>query len=180
MPSAFTIRSACDADLEALQALIPLSVRTLQSPYYSTAQIEAALGPVFGIDRQLIQDQTYYVAEKAGRTVACGGWSKRLSLFGGDQGRARPEAELDPKQHPARIRAFFVHPECARQGIGRALIVVCEQAIVAQGFRQAELVATLAGEPLYAACGYEVVERFDIPLKAGLGLPAVKMTRKLR
>ena len=176
----FTIRTASEGDIEALQVLIPLSVRALQAPYYTEQQIEAALGPVFGVDRQLIQDQTYFIAEREGRIVGCGGWSKRLSLFGGDEGRARQDGELDPKKDPARIRAFFVHPDHARQGIGRALIDACERGILAEGFTRAELVATLAGEPLYAACGYAVVERFDIPLQNGMGLPAVKMSRKLR
>ncbi len=166
-------------DIPALEALIPLSVRALQAPWYSAAQMEAALGPVFGVDRQLIADGTYYVIRHEGRIVGAGGWSRRKSLFGGDQGRTAPDPELDPAQDPARIRAFFVHPDWARQGIGRCLLTACENAIRAAGFRTVDLVATLAGEPLYAAAGYSVTKRFDIPLSNGLPLPGVQMSKSL-
>lgn len=148
-------------------SVIPLSARTLQTAHYSSIQIEAAPGPVFGVDRQLIRDGTYIVVERDGQIVGCGGWSKRNSLFGGDNGRAKEDGELDPKRDPARIRAFFVHPAWARRGIGRSILVACERAILAANFRIASLVATLAGEPLYAASGYAVVERYEIPMAGG-------------
>src|SRR6185503_5453073 len=100
----------------------PASVRALQAPYYSPAQMEAALGPVFGVDRQLIRDGTYFVIEREGGILGCGGWSKRRSLYGGDANRIEPDPELDPKLHPARVRAFFVHPDWARRGIGRSIM----------------------------------------------------------
>jgi GNAT superfamily N-acetyltransferase len=172
------IRIAHEGDIPAIEVLIPLSVRGLQAPWYSAAQMEAALGPVFGVDRQLICDGTYFVAEQDGRLIACGGWSRRRAVFGGDRARAGEDAALDPACDPARIRAFFVHPQWARRGLGRALLAACEAAIVAAGFRRAVLVATLAGEPLYAAGGYRVEERYDAPLPGGLALPVVRMGRR--
>ncbi len=172
------LRRATAADIPALEALIPLSARTLQAAYYSPAQIEAALGPVFGVDRQLISDATYFVVEEGGQIVGCGGWSKRKTLFGGDEGRsADEESRLDPHRDPARIRAFFVHPDWARRGIGRQLMEACERAATAAGFRTLELVATLSGEPLYAAFSFRVVERYEIPLPNGLTLPVVRMLK---
>lgn len=168
---------AVAADVPALEALIPLSVRTLQSPWYSAAQMEAALGPVFGVDRQLITDGTYYVIRHEGRIIAAGGWSRRRSLFGGDGNRTVPDPELNPATDAARIRAFFVHPDYARRGLGRSLLCTCEAAIQQAGFQQAELVATLAGEPLYAAAGYVATRRYEVPLREGLLLPVVHMTR---
>lgn len=163
--------------------LIELSVNTLQAAQYTAAQRQAALGPVFGVDRQLIDDGTYFVMEAAdGEMVACGGWSRRRALFGGSTDRsaaAGDESLLDPAREAARVRAFFVHPQWARRGLGRRLLAACESAALAQGFQRADLVATLAGEPLYAAGGYEVVERSEIPLGNGLTLPVVKMTRVL-
>src|ERR1700719_4340367 len=147
-------RLAREDDIPALEALIPLSVRTLQAPYYSPAQMEAALGPVFGVDRQLIRDGTYFVVDYDGQIVGCGGWSKRHSLFGGDSGRSGDDALLNPECDSARIRAFFVHPEWARRGIGRSILAACESAIEAAGFYSVELVATLAGELFYAAFDY--------------------------
>ena len=173
------LRLACDADVPALEALIPLSVRSLQAAYYSPAQMEAALGPVFGLDRQLIRDGTYFVAERDGQIVGCGGWSRRRSLYGSDQGRQTEDSPLDPTRDPARVRAFFVHPAWARRGIGRSIMAACEEAIVAAGFRAVEIVATLAGEPLYASFGYAVAERHEIALKNGLKLPVVKMSRSV-
>ncbi len=107
-------RLAREEDIPALEALIPVSVRVLQAPYYSAAQMEAALGPVFGVDKQLIRDGTYFVVENDAQVVGCGGWSKRKSLYGGDSGRAGEDAQLDPRRDPARVRAFFVHPAWAR------------------------------------------------------------------
>ena len=141
--------------------------------------MEAALGPVFGVDRQLIRDGTYFVVERDGLIVGCGGWSRRRSHYGGDTGRAREDELLDPQHDAARVRAFFVHPEWARCGIGRSIMVACEQAIEQAGFHIVVIVATLAGEPLYAAFGYAVIERYDIPLQGGLGLPAVRMTKRI-
>jgi GNAT superfamily N-acetyltransferase len=177
-PNKWPLRLAREDDVPALEQLIPTSVRHLQSPYYTRAQIEAALGPVFGVDRQLIRDGTCFIAEEHNCVVGCGGWSRRRSLFGGDVGRHESDNELlDPKCDPARIRAFFVLPNCARKGIGRSILAACEEAIKAAGFSKAELVATLAGEPLYASAGYEAVERYEIPMIGGLGLPVVKMVK---
>ncbi|HEY2329115.1 MAG TPA: GNAT family N-acetyltransferase, partial [Verrucomicrobiae bacterium] len=165
-------------DIPALEALIPLSVRTLQAAHYSSAQMEAALGPVFGVDRQLISDGTYCVVEQRNQLVGCGGWSRRKAMFGGDHDRLGEDALLDPKHDPARIRAFFVHPDHARRGIGRSILVACETAIQRAGFQSADLVATLTGEPLYAAFGYTVIERYEIPMLAGLALPVVRMAKR--
>ena len=172
-------RRALAADIPALEALIPLSVRGLQSAHYSGAQMEAALGPVFGVDRQLIRDGTYFAVEDADRIVGCGGWSKRKTLYGGDRDRTGEDAELNPQIDPARIRAFFVHPDWARRGIGRAILQHCEAAAIKAGFRQAELVATLTGELLYARFGYAVVERYEAPMTDSLSLPVVRMAKCL-
>jgi N-acetylglutamate synthase-like GNAT family acetyltransferase len=175
MNEAFSIRLAREDDIPALEILIPLSVRVLQAPFYSSAQMEAALGPVFDVDRQLISDGTYFVAEHSGRVVGCGGWSRHRAVCGGDRARPAEDAALDPAHDPARIRAFFVHPDWARRGIGRSILAACESAIRGAGFRDVVLVATLAGEPLYASFGYSVAERYEHPLSDGLTIPAVRM-----
>ena len=178
----FQLRLARMEDVPDLEQLIRLSVHTLQAEHYGPDERNAALGPVFGVDRQLIQDGTYFVVEVKGQIVACGGWSRRKTLFGGDAGRgteADEDSALDPQCDAARIRAFFVHPDWARRGLGRRLLKACETAALAYGFRQAELVATLAGEPLYRAGGYEEVARDEIPLSDGLSLQVVKMSRQL-
>ena len=172
-------RLAREDDIPALEVLIPVSVRALQAPHYSLAQMEAALGPVFGVDRQLIRDRTYFVAEQDEAIVGCGGWSRRRSLYGGDNRRTSEDELLDPQRDAARVRAFFVHPAWARRGIGRSIMVACEQAIAEAGFHTVDIVATLAGEPLYASFGYAVVERYEIPMASGLGLPVVRMTKSM-
>ena len=180
MDQSLALRQATLDDAPAIAQLIPLSVRALQSPYYTAAQMDAALGPIFAVDRQLIADKTYFVVEHLGQLVGCGGWSRRRAVYGGDHGRLDEDALLDPEHEPARIRAFFVHPDYARRGIGRSLLRVCEQAISVAGFRNIVLAATLAGEPLYAACGYAVVERQDAPLSQALTLPVVRMSKRLQ
>ncbi len=139
--------------------------------------MEAALGPLFGVDGLLIADGTYFVVEHSGEVVGCGGWSRRRAVFGGDKARTGEDGILDPKCDAARIRAFFVRPDYARRGIGRAILSACEAALLAAGFREAVLVATIAGEPLYSSFGYEVAERYEVPLPGGLTLPVIRMTK---
>ena len=129
------------------------------------------------MDRQLIRDRTYFVVERDRQIVGCGGWSKRNSLFGGDSGRSGEDRVINPECDSARLRAFFVHPEWTRHGIGRGILAACESAIQAAGFHSAELVATLAGEPFYAAFDYSPAERYEIPMAAELTLPVVHMTK---
>jgi GNAT superfamily N-acetyltransferase len=171
------IRLATFEDISALQQLIKQSVRGLSAGYYTAAQIESSIRYIFGIDSQLIKDGTYYVAEKDNRPVGCGGWSKRNTLYGGDQHKDIQDPLLDPAKDPARIRAFFVHPDYARQGIGRQIIAVCEHAAQVNGFRMLELGATLPGVPLYTAMGYRETEKIIASLPDGEVLEIVKMKK---
>ena len=175
----WTLRLANDGDIPELETLIERSVRELQAADYSAAQMDGALGSVFGVDRQLIRDETYFVVEQEGAIIVCGGWSKRQSLFGSDAARAAEDALLDPLQDAARLRAFFVHPEHARRGLGRAILLACEAAIRAERFRSIELVATLPGVPFYRAFDYEEGERYEVPLVNGLSLPVMRMSKNL-
>ena len=170
---------AREDDIPVIETLISLSVRGLQAAYYSGAQMEAALGSVFGVDRQLIRDGTYFVVENENDIIGCGGWSKRKTLFGSDHQTNRDDAELDPSVDSARIRAFFIHPASARRGVGRAILDECEKAIRAAGFKSVELAATLSGVAFYAACGYISGERLDVPLPNGLSLEIVRMMKEL-
>lgn len=174
-----TVRLATFDDIELLKLLIADSVRVLQSPDYTVAQREAALGTVFGVDRQLIRDQTYFVAEAGGVILGCGGWSRRRTLFGSDSRGGREDAFLDPASDAARIRAFFVKPGYERRGIGSAIMRAAEEAAAAEGFTRLELRATLTGVPLYRAHGFAEVEATDIPLPGGDSLPAVQMIKIL-
>ncbi|MDQ3817011.1 MAG: GNAT family N-acetyltransferase [Acidobacteriota bacterium] len=178
--AAALIRRATLDDIPELERLIPESVRALSSNYYTAEQIESALVNIFGVDTQLIADGTYYVAEIDGRVAGCGGWSKRKTLFGGDKTKEGEDTLLDPRTEPARIRAFFVHPHYARRGLAGQIIERCERAAREAGFTAIELAATLPGEPLYKAFGYESVERFDAPLPDGLGLPIVRMRKRIK
>jgi GNAT superfamily N-acetyltransferase len=174
-----SLRQAVLDDVPALERLIPESVRVLQHGDYTHEQMEGALGTVFGVDRQLIRDGTYFVIEEHSTIVACGGWSKRRTPFGSDHTPAKDDTELDPLREPAKIRAFFVHPSHARRGLGARLLDACEAASKARGFTRLELTATLTGERLYARYGFQAGERFEVPLPNGVGLPVVKMFKTL-
>lgn len=176
----WTPRLATAEDIPTLEELIPLSVRILQASYYTLAQREMAIGPVFNVDRQLIQDGTYFVVQDARKIIGCGGWSKRKKLSGCDGEQIGLDELLDPMQDAARIRAFFVHPEWARQGIGLCILKACERAAMEAGFQKAELVATLAGEPLYASYGYIIVRRYESPMSDSLSLPVVHMAKSFK
>ena len=173
------LRIARDEDASALERLIEHVTRTSLARCYSEAQLAVALGPVFGLDRQLVRDGTYFVIESADEIVACGGWSKRLAVYGGDRERVGADTELNPQTDAARVRAFFVHPSWERRGIGRALLEASEEAIRKAGFQRIELAATLAGEPLYVRHGYAVAERYDAPMPGGLTIGVVRMTKTL-
>jgi GNAT superfamily N-acetyltransferase len=173
------LRAAEPQDAAALSGLIVRSARELSAGYYTAEQAEAAIRYVFGVDSQLLADGTYFLIEEEGRIVACGGWSRRRTLFGGDQAKHGPDPLLDPARDPARIRAFFVDPPMARRGLGRQLLGACIDAARSAGFHALELVSTLPGEPLYAACGFSVLERFALDLPGDVRLPVVRMRRNL-
>ena len=179
MPS-IHIRVATNNDVPALKDLIERSVRELQSGWYTPQQIEAAVHSVFGVDTQLIADGTYYIAEIEGRIAGCGGWSRRGTLYGASHfDHSRNDVLLDPARDPARIRAFFTHPEFARRGIGRALLKHCENAAREAGFRSMEMAATLPGVPLYEANGYKTLETFDVPLPDGQTIQVKRMMKPI-
>ena len=170
------LRPAQRADIPALHDLIARSGRALSAGYYSSPQADAITRYVFGVDTQLIEDQTYFVIEQEDRVVACGGWSKRRTLFGGDQTKSGLDLLLDPTKEPARIRAFFVEPSMARRGFGRQLMAACVTASKQAGFHSLELVSTLPGEPLYLASGFAVQERFELDLPGGIRVPVSRMS----
>jgi GNAT superfamily N-acetyltransferase len=173
------LRIAGRSDIPLLGELIELSGRALSTGYYSPAQADAITRHVFGVDTQLVDDRTYFVIEHDDRIVACGGWSRRRTLFGGDQAKTGADPLLDPGTEPARIRAFFVHPSMARRGLGRQLMDACIAASRQAGFGSLELVATLPGEPLYLASGFVVLERFELDLPGGIGVPVSRMGREI-
>jgi GNAT superfamily N-acetyltransferase len=174
------IRAATLDDVPALRALIERSVHELQKGWYTPEQIEAAASSVFGVDTQLIEDGTYYVAEISGQVAGCGGWSKRGTLYGASHfSHSRNDVLLDPEREPARIRAFFTHPAFARKGIGRALLEHCEEAARQAGFTSMEMAATLPGVPLYKAHGYEQLESMEVPLPGGRSITVQRMARKI-
>jgi N-acetylglutamate synthase-like GNAT family acetyltransferase len=172
------LRHATLDDIPALHQLIAASARGLARADYSDSQIEAAIGTAWGVDSELIRDKTYFVAESGGEIVGCGGWSRRKTLFGGDGQPGRQSAILDPSRDAARIRAFFVRPDCARRGIGRALLERCEAEARAHGFGAAELMATLPGQRLYRAFGYAGAERVEYPLRDGISIHFVPMRKE--
>jgi GNAT superfamily N-acetyltransferase len=171
------VRRATLPDVPAIETLIVASARALCPAEYPPDVVEAALGAAWGCDTELIHDGTYFVAWVGGRLAACGGWGKRRTLFGSDRQAGRQSELLDPAADPARIRAFFVHPDFVRRGLARELMRTCEAEAKAHGFRAAELMATLTGVPLYRACGYVGDGRVEFPLSGGLTIEFVPMRK---
>jgi GNAT superfamily N-acetyltransferase len=174
---AHRIRPATLADKPELESLIARSARELSRGDYTPEQVEGALRGAFGVDTQLIADGTYFVVVADERIVGCGGWSKRRTLFGSDARADRDAGELDPRVDAAKIRAFFVDPNYARRGIGRAILEHCEAAARAHGFRRFELMATLPGVRLYREHGYVGDRRVDYEVSPGLAIEFVPMTK---
>ena len=175
----YIIRKANLEDRAAIERLIAASARGLSLENYSERQIEAAIKTVFGVDTDLILDGTYFVVEAGGAIIGCGGWSKRKTLFGGDRYAVRDSSELNPQTEAARIRAFFVHPGYARQGIARAILETCETAARDSGFRALELMATLPGIRFYEANGYTGSERVEYEITEGVKIEFLPMKKTL-
>ena len=173
-----THRLAQRADLAALKALMDAAIAENQKPFLDESQITSSRA-IMGLDTQLIDDGTYFVVEANGQMAGCGGWSRRATLYGSDQTPGRSAALLDPTQDAARIRAMYTHPNHLRKGIGRLIITLCEAAAKAEGFTRLELVATLSGEPLYRACGFEAYENI-VDDRGGAGVPLLRMRKLLR
>jgi GNAT superfamily N-acetyltransferase len=173
----WTTRFAAVSDTQALHALLVRSAYELQKNTYSLQQIQAAIGPVFGVDEQMIADQTYFVVERGAKIVGCGGWSFREALFGGRSASTSEPRRLNIQTEAARIRAFFVDPEFSRQGIGSIIMKTCEAAICAHGFKQGEISATLVGEALYRRFGYVTTGYYDIPLEGAQPLRVARMVK---
>ena len=175
----FRHRLATSDDLPAIAALMDDAIRRLQAAFLSPEQI-AASRESMGLDTRLVEDGTYFVIEDGAAPVGCGGWSRRATLYGGDHAAAlRDDRLLDPATEPARIRAMYTAPDRARQGIGRLVLTLCEDAARAAGFARVELMATAAGEPLYRACGYAVIERVERLSPGGVAVPGATMGKDL-
>ena len=149
----------------------------LQKPFLDPRQIESSR-TIMGLDTQLVEDGTYFIVETNSQVAGCGGWSRRATLYGGDQTPGRNAALLDPKREPARVRAMYTHPVYARQGIGHLILSLCESAAKNEGFVKVELMATMSGEPLYRACGYEAVEQI-LDERGGAPVPLLRMQKEL-
>jgi len=174
-----THRLAQMDDLPALRALMTRAIEQLQTGFLTPEQV-AASHQVMGLDTQLVQDQTYFLIESEGALVGCGGWSFRATLFGGDTSIVpREPLPLDPATDAAKIRAMYVDPDHARRGIGRLIMDLCENAARAAGFGKAEMMATMAGVPLYKVCGYNEIEPVEAKPREGVIVPLIRMGKTL-
>jgi GNAT superfamily N-acetyltransferase len=172
-----THRLAGRVEIDALRTLIDAAISELQKPFLDERQI-ASSRTIMGLDTQLIDDGTYFIVEADGRLAGCGGWSRRATLYGGDQSPGRSTALLDPAKDAARVRAMYTHPNYTRMGVGRLILSLCEKAARCEGFEKVELMATLAGEPFYRACGFEPCERI-VDARGGVGVPLLRMRKQL-
>lgn len=178
----FTLRKAAFADQIEIEKLIAESVRGLSREDYDARQIELSIKTVFGVDTELIADETYFVVEtEDGKIVGCGGWSKRKTLYGASVYiHSRDSELLNPKSDSAKIRAFFIHPDFARKGIGKTILEKCETDARTHGFKSAEMMATLPGVKLYAVCGYVGDEKVNVPVGENVDIICVKMRKNLQ
>jgi len=173
-----THRLATLNDLPELHALMDMSIRKLIGAFLDPQQVEASF-ELMGVDTNLITDETYFALEQDNKLIGCGGWSRRATLFGGDHTSGRDARLLDPVTEPARVRAMYTHPDYARKGIGRFILSLCEEAAKQEGFSSLQLMSTVAGEPLYGAYGFRVLERVLVPTSSGINIPLIRMTKSI-
>lgn len=178
MSQTLTIRPAVSGDIPALKAVMDRAIKELLPAFLPPAEVLASQ-EAMGLDTQLIEDGTYYVVEAGGAIAGCGGWSRRATLFGGDHSAGRDAALVDPATDPARVRAMYTSPDFTRRGVGRLILATCEAKAKAEGFSRCEMAATMAGEPLYAACGYQRIEPFEAQTSNGVKVPLVRMGKAI-
>jgi GNAT superfamily N-acetyltransferase len=166
------------SDLSELRALSEIAIQQLIGAYLDPERVAASF-EIMGIDQQLIEDGTYFVIEAEGRIAGCGGWSRRATLIGHHHTAGRDGRLLDPRSEAARVRAMYTHPDFVRRGIGRRILELCEAAARREGFHALELIATVAGEPLFRAQGFAVLERIEVPTSLGVSVPCARMRREL-
>jgi len=166
-------------EADAIDALMKASTHDLFPGWYDEEQIAASIQYVASVDRMLIADGTYFVAEAEGELVACGGWSRRDKLYSGAGDGAQDARLLDPATEPARVRAMFVRSDWTRRGLGRRILEACEAAARAEGFRKLALGATLPGQPLYEAFGFQATGDEIVRMPNGVELRAVLMEMPL-
>jgi len=170
-------RLATEADTPALHTLMDAAISGPLAAFLSPEQVQASR-LIMGVDSQLIADRTYFLVEIDGRPAGCGGWSHRITSYGGDHTPGREPAALTPGVNAARVRAMYTHPDFVRRGVGRLVLDLCEAAARAAGFDRVELVATKGGEPLYRACGYQDIEAFT-DARGGAPVPLIRMGKRL-
>ncbi len=178
MRDSLTHRPARRDDMAVLKPLMDRAIGELLKPFLPPEAVAASFS-IMGLDTQLIDDGTYFVVECGGAVAGCGGWSRRATLFGGDHTAGRDAALLDPAKDAARVRAMYTHPDFTRRGIGRLVLDLCEAAAAREGFRRVELAATMAGVPLYRACGYRDIEAFESDTPSGVRVPLIRMGKKI-
>lgn len=175
----FSHRIAVVDDLDLLREVMRRSIETLQDGFLSPKQVVAS-HKVMGLDAQLVRDGTYFIVESGDRIAGCGGWSWRSTLYGGDDSIvSREPRALDPATEAARIRAMYTDPDFTRRGVGRLVLQLCEEAARNAGFRSATMMATMAGVPLYRACGYIEAELPVTVNVDGVEVPLVRMEKRL-
>ncbi|MBU6373440.1 MAG: GNAT family N-acetyltransferase [Alphaproteobacteria bacterium] len=174
-----SIRVATADDIPGLRAVMARAIAELQADFLTPAQVKASHS-VMGLDTRLIEDGTYFVADIDGHIAGCGGWSWRATLYGGDHSTAlRNDAVLDPARDAAKVRAMYTHPDFKRRGVGAAVLNACLDAAFKAGFGRVELMATLAGEPLYRQFGFVEVEHVQSAPVDGVSVPLIRMQRSL-
>jgi len=164
---------------DEIDALMKASTRGLFPTFYDDAQTEASVQYIAVVDRNLIEDGTYFALEANGELVACGGWSRRDRLYTGSGDASGDARLLDPATEPARVRAMFVRADWTRRGLGTRILEACEAAARAEGFQTLALMATLPGLPLYERFGFEVLERVDITLPNGMTIGCARMQKPI-
>lgn len=172
-----THRVATLEDIEVLKEVMTASINELQKPFLSKEEIDASW-LFMGIDTQLIKDGCYFIIESGDHIAGCGGWSYRKTLYGGDKAPGRSAETLDPATDAAKIRAMYTHPDFTRRGVGRMIIALCEEAARNAGYQRAEMMATLAGQPLYEACGYKIIEHVT-DNRGTVPVPLIRMGKAL-
>ena len=179
MREASRMRLARPEDGPEIERLMRASIAAIFPAFHTPEETASAVEQIGRLDLALIEDGTFFVHEEGGEIVACGGWSRRNKLYTGS-GDAQDDGRLlDPATEPARVRAMFVRGDWTRRGLGRAIIDACEAAARAEGFTTLALMATLPGEQLYRACGFQETGRTTITLGDGTRLAGVAMERPI-
>lgn len=168
------IRAARRGDLSAVDTLLARSYPRLLAADYPPSVMVLALPIIARARPELLASGRYYLAFGAdGKLLGAGGWSAGAP-GPSDQPTDQPAAQV-ALTRTGHVRHVATDPSAVRQGVGRAIMAAVFGAARGAGVTRMECLSTRTAVPFYKSVGFRVITPVEVPLRAGIVFPAVRM-----